>query len=176
MPMLHKSQVFAAALLCGSAIASAQELPPTPTAQAPNGNGRETVRLATAEGVLHAARATPGPAAPQPSVVDHSQPETARDSQADAPETARDHEDPRTLPETAVDSQAHSPETAQDSPADQPETAVDSQKGAPETAVDDPHTLPETATDALRASDAKRLQAAARAAVAAPARATTVPQ
>jgi len=176
MPMLHKSQVFAATLLCGCAVASAQEPPPSPTSQAPNASGRETLRLATAGGVLHAAPVTPSPAAPQPSVVDHSQPETVRDSQADAPETARDHEDPRTLPETAVDSQAHSPETAQDGPADQPETAVDSQKNAPESAVDDPRTLPETATDALRASDVKRLNAAARVAVAARARATTVPQ
>lgn len=177
MLRLHRRQALVAALLCGSALAAAQEPSPTSSDRGPTVvNGRETVRVATAEGVRHAAVATRLPAADQAPVVDHSQPETARDSQAHAPETARDHDDPRTLPETAADSQAHSPETAQDSPGGQPETAVDSQKEAPETAVDDPHTLPETATDALRASDAKRLKASASKAAVVPARAGAVPQ
>ncbi|HEY3784763.1 MAG TPA: hypothetical protein VGL55_05740 [Steroidobacteraceae bacterium] len=164
MLMLHKSQALVAILLCGSALAMAQESSPVPSDRAPT--GQNSVRVATAPGVLHATPITHSAASLDPAAVDHSKPDTARDPQAETPETARDHDDPRTLPETAADSQAHSPQTAQDSPADQPETARDSQKDAPETAVDDPHTLPETATDALRTSDAKRLKAARAAAAA----------
>jgi len=172
-----KTRIFVALLCGGVAFAMAQEPSPAPDVQNPN--GREAVRLSSAAGVLHATPIAPNTARAaqdSPPVIDHSKPETARDSQAHAPQTARDNADPRTLPETAVDSQAHAPETARDDPSRQPETARDSQKGAPETAVDDPRTLPETATDALRASDARKLAAARAAQAADAARPKTPPQ
>lgn len=171
MSTFRKNLIFLALAFGATTLAMAQESTPAPNDQ--ETDARDTLRLSSAAGALHATRVIPG--APQQAVIDHSKPETARDSQAHAPETARDHESPKTLPETAVDSQAHAPETAQDDPRTQPETARDSQKDAPQTAVDDPRRLPETATDALRASDARKLEAA-RAAQVAAARPKTPPQ